>query len=223
MHWTRATAGSGHIGVLAHSIVDPISGQPDLKGAAVDIQPYEAAWFGFAMATAPMQTSADYWAAAKMQNGWRMELAGGECPNDWEDFARALFAVGTLATVISVKDAARNMNRLAVIEEGQLCGVLFTSPEPVAIARAHLASIFGPEAQAAALLAGQPAHDQPDPGATVCSCFSVGINTIRSAIISGELADVAAIGAALQAGTNCGSCRPELQALLAEPQLAAAE
>jgi len=49
---------------------------------------------------------------------------------------------------------------------------------------------------------------------TICSCFNVGINTIRDAIARGNLTDVDAIGAALQAGTNCGSCRPELRSLL---------
>lgn len=223
MHWTRATAGSGHIGVLAHSAVDPISGQPDLKGAPVKIEPYLADWFGFAMALSPMRSRTPYWARAKMQNGWRMELAGSTSPNSWDDFAQALFIASPTAAIISVRDKGLNLTRLAVIEDGALSGVLFTSPEPVEVARAHLASMFAPDVDVAALLAGRPAQDQPDPGATVCSCFSVGVNTIRTAISTQGLVDVAGIGNAIQAGANCGSCRPELQALLAEPQLAAAQ
>ena len=49
----------------------------------------------------------------------------------------------------------------------------------------------------------------------VCACLNVGMNTIRQAIIEGGLITVDALGAALGAGTNCGSCRPELAALLA--------
>jgi assimilatory nitrate reductase catalytic subunit len=64
-------------------------------------------------------------------------------------------------------------------------------------------------------LAGRAGDDQPDPGAIVCACFDVGVNTILAAIADQGLTSVEAIGAALQAGTNCGSCRPELAALLA--------
>jgi assimilatory nitrate reductase catalytic subunit len=41
------------------------------------------------------------------------------------------------------------------------------------------------------------------------------------AIEAGEVTTLAEIGAALGAGTNCGSCRPELAALLDRPRLAA--
>jgi len=37
---------------------------------------------------------------------------------------------------------------------------------------------------------------------------------IARAVAEQGLADLDAIGAALQAGTNCGSCRPELARLL---------
>jgi assimilatory nitrate reductase catalytic subunit len=41
------------------------------------------------------------------------------------------------------------------------------------------------------------------------------VNTIVTAIETQGLATVGAIGEALQAGTNCGSCRPEIAAILA--------
>jgi assimilatory nitrate reductase catalytic subunit len=50
----------------------------------------------------------------------------------------------------------------------------------------------------------------------------VGLNTITAAIAAQNLISVDQIGAALQAGTSCGSCRPELAALLAQ-RLEAAE
>jgi assimilatory nitrate reductase catalytic subunit len=64
------------------------------------------------------------------------------------------------------------------------------------------------------VLAGRPSADMPDPGATVCACLNVGVNTIREAIQSGRALTVAALGEALGAGTSCGSCRPELAGLL---------
>jgi assimilatory nitrate reductase catalytic subunit len=53
-----------------------------------------------------------------------------------------------------------------------------------------------------------------DCGKTVCACFSVGEKTLLNEILQGRLKSVEAIGERLQAGTNCGSCIPELKVLL---------
>ncbi len=44
----------------------------------------------------------------------------------------------------------------------------------------------------------------------ICSCFAVRRAAIEAAVRDGA-ADVDAVGAALKAGTNCGSCRPEIK------------
>jgi assimilatory nitrate reductase catalytic subunit len=56
----------------------------------------------------------------------------------------------------------------------------------------------------------------------VCACFSVGLATIRAAIEAGAVANVEGIGAALRAGTNCGSCLPELKRIVADAGAGAA-
>jgi assimilatory nitrate reductase catalytic subunit len=56
----------------------------------------------------------------------------------------------------------------------------------------------------------------------VCSCFSVTEATIRAAIAEMGLTSAAEIGAVLRAGTNCGSCVPELKKILASGVLAEA-
>jgi assimilatory nitrate reductase catalytic subunit len=73
-----------------------------------------------------------------------------------------------------------------------------------------------PEHNRARVLAGVSLAGVASPGPTVCACFAVGRNTIVAAIRSKDLATVAGIGAALRAGTNCGSCVPELAAILNE-------
>ncbi|MEM9725499.1 MAG: (2Fe-2S)-binding protein, partial [Pseudomonadota bacterium] len=86
--------------------------------------------------------------------------------------------------------------------------------EPVAIARSHVIGLMENDAPAAPILAARPGAEAADPGATVCACFNVGANTIMAAIAEQGLHDVEAIGAALKAGTNCGSCRPEIRGLI---------
>jgi len=223
MHWSGATSGAGGVGALASPLTDPTSGQPDLKAALVRIRPYRAAWYGFALSAGAPRPKTAYWAKAPTARGWRLELADARAPEDWESFARDLFDVAPSAAFVAMRDPARGRARLAVVADGRLAGVLIAGPRPVEAARAHLAAAFAADAPVEALLAGRPGADAPDPGAIVCSCFGVGVNAIAAAIARDDLGSVAAIGAALQAGTNCGSCRPELQALLAEAPRAAAE
>lgn len=63
--------------------------------------------------------------------------------------------------------------------------------------------------------------EQEDSGPTVCACFGVGKNTLIKAIRENNANSIEAIGERLKAGTNCGSCLPELKALLVEQNAAA--
>jgi assimilatory nitrate reductase catalytic subunit len=138
-------------------------------------------------------------------------LADSAPYGDGLDFARHLFGLPE-AEVASVTDPKRGLARFAFHDAGQLVAALFIAPEPLALARDHIAQ--GLLSPSTGVLAGRPSEGQSDPGPVICSCFNVGLNTIRAAIDSGQALSVDAIGKHLGAGTNCGSCRPELAALL---------
>jgi assimilatory nitrate reductase catalytic subunit len=69
------------------------------------------------------------------------------------------------------------------------------------------------------LLVGRNAGATKDPGAIVCACFNVGLNQIVEAVGAQSCATVDAVGAALGAGTNCGSCRIEIKRIIDETRL----
>jgi assimilatory nitrate reductase catalytic subunit len=73
-----------------------------------------------------------------------------------------------------------------------------------------------------AVVAGRPGRALAERGATVCSCFGIGANQIAAAAKAGCVT-VEAIGQALQAGTNCGSCRAEIKGIINAYRLQAAE
>jgi len=222
MHWTGQWSSLGRVDAAVAANVDPVSGQPESKGTAVAIARYAPAWHGFAASTKKMRPDAAYWALAQATGGWRAELADAEAPGDWEVYVRELFDAPD-AQAVTVLDSSGGGARIALIEDGKVIGAFYAAPRPVEIARAHVVASLAEGAAAASLLAGRPSGDSPDPGATVCSCYNVGVNTILHAIETQNLATVEAIGAALGAGSNCGSCRPEIRALLAQaaPKLAA--
>ena len=214
MHWTGETAPTGRADALVAPVVDPVSGQPESKAAVVQVAPFKAAWHGFAVAAQGFTPKSDYWAPARSAKGMRAELAGMSTPEDWQSYARDLFGLSDTLTVQSVTDPARGIVRLAFFDGETVVAALFVSPEPVALSRGHVAALMG-DAADVSVLSGKPGADRPDPGAIVCACFDVGVNQITAAIAGQGLVSVEAIGKALRAGTNCGSCRPEIRSLIA--------
>lgn len=209
IHWTAEMAASGRIDALVAGATDPISGQPECKAAVCAARPYPAAWYGFAVSAAPMAPTSGYWAVARSTGGWRAELAGGDSPVDWEQAARTLFDLPEAEAQV-LSDPARGVARLAFREGGRLAAALFVGPRPLGLMRDYLTTL--PDTDT---LTGRAPADRPDPGPTLCSCFGIGVNTILNAIETDGLLTVEAVGRALSAGTNCGSCRPEIAALIA--------
>ncbi len=224
MHWTGETAPTGRIDALVAPVVDPISGQPDSKATPVAITPFAAGWYGYAVAATAFRPDCAYWALAVTDTGMRAELAGREAPADWQATARQWFNL-PLAEVVQSVDPKRGTTRLALVENGRVLAALFVARDPVAVSRGHLAAQIG-QPPSAGLLAGFPGAGMADEGAIICACFNVGGTTITRAITGRGLLTVEAIGAALRAGTNCGSCRPEIKSLITRhltPLLEAAE
>ncbi|TBW38281.1 nitrate reductase [Siculibacillus lacustris] len=216
IHWTDRVASSARIGALIAPETDPLSGQPESKAATVAVRPFAAVWYGFALTrTVPKSIAADYWALGRIDGGTRLELAGLEAPDDWSDFAVNLF--GPDVELVHFADAKAGRRRIAAVRDGAVVGLLLVAPTPVEAARDWLCQRFSaaiPAGEAAALLAARPGGAAEDPGRRVCTCYGVGANQIRKAAVRG-CRSVAAIGDHLAAGTNCGSCRPEIARIVA--------
>jgi assimilatory nitrate reductase catalytic subunit len=91
-------------------------------------------------------------------------------------------------------------------------GALFVAADPVSVSRAFVAgqlSATKPE-QRWQHLAGRSDSGGVDRGAILCSCFEIGDRQIVDAVLNRGCMTVEAVGKALGAGTNCGSCRPEI-------------
>ena len=98
-------------------------------------------------------------------------------------------------------------------------GALFLAPVANAPKWSVLADAWAAEtvdrAMRRVMLSGKRLDGEADEGANVCACFGVPEGRIIAAIADGALS-AQAIGAKLKAGTNCGSCIPELKRLVAE-------
>ncbi|MBX4870722.1 nitrate reductase [Rhizobium bangladeshense] len=227
MHWNDQFAAKARIDAVVAPITDPLSGQPASKNVAVAVRPLHAAHYGFAVsATKPATPDAPYWAVAKAAGGWRLELAFTEAVEDWIAWCRRVFAIPPEIEPLGYADRQSGDLRLAFFDGEVLLAALFLAREPVAVARnwaiSQLTAAHGDLRKRFALVAGRPGAGRADPGATVCSCFSVGVNQIAAAV-RGGCHSVEAVGKETSAGTNCGSCRSEIGRIIDRCLAAAAE
>jgi assimilatory nitrate reductase catalytic subunit len=216
IHWTDQTSGGGRAGLLPGQDRDPHSGQPGFKNTPVTIAAYVPKWQGFLISRdLPEKPDCQYWTRIRTAHGYLTELAGDNDPA----ILLGLLPMGERA---ELRDEKRGVIRAATIADNKLVAAIFIAREGQLPPRdwliAQLAGERGGEEEASpnALLAGRPATPQADRGTIICVCFDIGINTILETVRSQSLTNVEAVGSALYAGTNCGSCRPAISRLLAQ-------
>ena len=211
MHWTAQVSSSGRINTLVEAKTDPFSAQPAFKNVPTQIAraPFEA--YGFLISRhEPITDKLSYWAKSKTEAGWRCELAGSR---------EAVLSSANL----DPKSARTFQDRsgraaYAWFDGDQLSAALFLDVIPVEVSRSWACDLlerpFETDLKKLAVLAGRPGADQPDPGAIVCACNSVGINQICTALADLESPTVEALAQASNAGTGCGTCRSILKSLI---------
>lgn len=218
MHWNAQFASLARVDAAVNPVVDPISGQPESKHTPVNIEPYQPLWHGFILSRDSIELdNQDYWTKTKGQQFWRYEVAGEQQmadPDNW--FKQLTTAEGDW---LSYQDSAAGCYRAALVKDNRIELVAMVAPDHDLPSRSWLSQLFAEDELSIemrnALLAGKPGAGLPDFGPIVCACFGVGENTIKDAICSGHAKSVEQIGDQLKAGTNCGSCIPEIKKLLA--------
>jgi assimilatory nitrate reductase catalytic subunit len=220
MHWTDVFAPSGRANPLVAANLDPISGQPEFKHTPARLRAYRETWKGFFLAPDALGAPAGHdliWRRVPRDACQLHEFAGrGDVAQ--REAVRRVLTKGLAGEVVAYDDAAGGARREAWIRDGRLVAVLFMTATGRLPSRDWLVELFalpvlGPEARAA-LLFGRPPGAPVDRGPLVCACLKVGAKAITTAIAAGAV-DADAVGAVTGAGTNCGSCRPEITRMIA--------
>jgi assimilatory nitrate reductase catalytic subunit len=216
IHWSEATATGARVGSLVAPFTDPFSGQPENKATPASIAPYEYVFRGFALSRQPLQLPAHAWVARVAVNGGHGYLFADNADLlGWQLWLR-MHANSDLA---EYKDFGGGIYRGASFDAGRIETCLFIGPADDAGDWNVVKSLFAADAlsdgQRRMLLSGKSADGLANAGPIVCACFGVGRATICDAIAAGA-GSPAEIGAKLRAGTNCGSCIPELKRLIAQ-------
>ena len=301
MHWSNAFASFARVGTLIPTVVDPHSGQPELKNSAISVTPVTMKTYGKILVhpdlqdaiivhlratllnfekelkdTRSMTSASDFdlgaemldslpaltWSRSRQANSVLITLASPVdsvvnqllSPDYWQQFidtyqislsdkvimdssdhtlsinsAFTFNKQGKQLRFISMQSEVNNdaidrislsTSEFATPNEQLLITICF-APRVTQLPRIHwLNSCFAstdaiPENQRYKwLLAGRPATGYVDPGSLVCSCMAVGENTIIDTITKKQCTSAHAVGKACRAGTNCGSCVSQINALI---------
>lgn len=237
MHWGGQWMHGGGSNQLMLAQVDPISRQPELKHAAVQVEPVALPWQLVLMtqedvpprlrALRPFLRSFPY--ATIGLYGDKAPLlvfrAAAKAPAtpgllrllDW------LLGLGDPHTTLQMEDAANGVSKKMHLAAGQLRSVrlagetaafawlrdLMSTGQPADCADTHLMAPLSTPPQG------------PPRGRTICTCLGVAETEIRAALA--QAPDLQQLQAQLKCGTECGSCLPELRQMVSNASQAIRE
>ena len=222
IHWSGTWGSHSKLAKLYAPATDAISGQPELKHAAVNIVP--AAFKSYGQVCIRAQDAqrlgdswGDYWAKTQTDNGVSWSVASHSDVSQW--LSHLLSDLPADWVIYQYKDSSRAC--LVCVQNDTLCAIFSLgetcpsqSPEwllPMDWVDSLLNASLSNDALSN-LLHGQ-VDDAFTNGAQVCSCFNVREKTINDAIEAG-CQTVDELGEQLKCGTNCGSCKPRLSEML---------
>src|SRR5579872_694992 len=195
---------------------DPVSGQPDSKATPASILPYEYVFRGFVLSRKALSLPEHaWWVRVAVAGGFAYLIADNRDLTSWSSWLRSLAG----EDLAEYSDFGGGVYRAASFAGEALETCLFLGPARDAADWSFVKELFAAaelgDDQRRSLLSGRAASGQPSAGPVVCACFGVGRTTICDAI-AGGIRSAADLGAALKAGTNCGSCIPELKRLIGQ-------
>ncbi len=242
MHWGRRSLSHDGINALTLAAFDPISKQPELKHAALRIEPADLPWRMVVLrspgATADAHEQVLQWRARlePLLAGFdyaALTLDGRERPlvalrlasatavpaERIEQIARILEMPESAC--LAYRDPARAIVKRALIEDDRLTGILLAG-EDAAGGWLRTAMRDGVPIDALRRWLFAPRAEPPVVAATprkvICNCLDVSEEEIKREIAAG--ANLAGLQEKLKCGSSCGSCVPEIKRMLAVPQAA---
>jgi assimilatory nitrate reductase catalytic subunit len=210
--------------------VDPVSGQPELKATPATVAPATVYFHGLLLRRTggALSGNACHWVRIPVIEGQLYRLAGLKPMPAGEDltkFATTLLDLPAGTDWLEISDQRRGVLRVAAVSDGALEACLFLARNAAALPNeAAVIPMLGapvPDQARARILAGRMYDATAAEGPKVCACFGVTRDAIRHAVATHRLGSVQQIGVLLRAGTNCGSCIPELEEILRDVRMPA--
>lgn len=220
MHWSGQFLASGGINETTVAAVDPMSSQPELKHAAVRIEPVELRWrlvaarrgdvLALHAALQPLLKTCAY-ASVRIEGDDLVVLRAAHTGAPEKGLGRLYEALDILTgeDTLEYRDARRGLDKRVIWRDNVIDGFVFAGD--VTHADALLAKLREAAPWSGPRFAVFSTQKQTNAvrDRVVCNCRQVSESRIQAAIAGG--ANVPELKATLGCGTVCGSCVPELR------------
>ncbi|EKO3403142.1 nitrate reductase [Vibrio fluvialis] len=210
MHWAGRYSAHSQVNRAVLRAADPISGQPAFKSAHVHLAPVTMQSYGLYVGASRTLPECDYvsyqqeerlgvtrFASLTELGKGQFELLSGEQVLRWD------LPQGWMMVIGRAKADTPAM---------EVTGILMVSTQPVEQEYTAMVALIGKPLQLGSVLAlaGETVTSQ-----LVCSCFRVTDKQIQHAMAQDGCVTLNQLQSKLKCGTNCGSCLPEVNQLLA--------
>ncbi len=231
MHWgDRFLKGLG-VNALTLAALDPLSRQPELKHAGIEVEKVELPWQLYALVEGDVQRRfealrplcegfdhASFVLVGRERAALQIRLAHRESAAT-QSLQPILDALGLLdGPVMAYDDPRRAVGKRVRIEQKRITALCLSGE---VLAADWLKSLWlegrtddGLRRWLLAPLAKPPGDAPMASARTLCNCLGVGQDAVCAGIARGL--DLAGLKSELGCGTQCGSCVPELKRLLAQ-------
>ncbi|UPW17610.1 molybdopterin-dependent oxidoreductase [Agarivorans sp. TSD2052] len=221
IHWNTQYSSDGLVSNLVASSVDPISGQPESKYTPVKISAWEYASEAVLLTANALSTQqcqalpVDYWVKQGLGDGYLYRIADTSEPAMLASKLKAFLLSQAKLQSLDFADQVKQHYRSALVVEGELFSSFTAAAKGQLDSSSWLESLLqqpmSDNIRRGVLAGTSPA---PDLGKIVCSCHQVRQQTISEVIAEHDCDSAEQVGRHCKAGTNCGSCVPEIKRMI---------
>ncbi|MDW6004348.1 nitrate reductase [Vibrio mangrovi] len=212
MHWAGDYGGASQVNRVVRADYDPLSGQPAFKSGSVMIQPAPVTHYGLTVGHAHSMPVCEYLSMQREKKAtvWRFATS--------ERLCKTVPDVKSGERVLTL-DQEQGWMKVALSQSAQsnilqVRGITLISTQPIIQDYLSYVALIDQPLDLAKLLA----LSHSSVSRTVCSCFRVTEQQIQQQLQNQKTLSLEALQDHLKCGTNCGSCLPEVNKLIASHQ-----
>lgn len=224
IHWTDINASEARVGTLIGPERDVLSGQPEFKCTAAAIKPWscnsEAIVLAEELLAEDLESKDfDYWVRQKVDGAYYYRFASHLTPDELSQRLRRIPSLakqrfGTM-TELAFSSAGKSQYRDASLIGGKLKSCRIVAASLQADDFQWLQDLYAKELDqtiASSILSGVAAPGLST-GKMVCACKGVSEEQIKQCLQTNKVDSLESLSKLSQAGTGCGSCLTEVQAI----------
>ncbi|HEY5716508.1 MAG TPA: molybdopterin dinucleotide binding domain-containing protein, partial [Psychromonas sp.] len=219
IHWNKTTASQASVCALIKPNLDTSSGQPEFKHTPVKIEKWQYHSEALLLTRKPLDLSKfTYWVKQKVASGYLYRIADDHGSSALMNKCAQLLQLekGKNLSYSPGSDSAQPIYRYANIQAQKIQSAYIVGDNLQQQELEWLQGLLDEQVDDAierSLISGR-IEGKLAAGKIICACKQIGINSIKNAIQEQQLDSVAAISEFTGAGTGCGTCLSEVEAIL---------